>query len=339
MRRFIQLSSWRFKIGVLALVVVAAMVLVAFFHRQPPLPPSFVVRGKPIEQWIDIMLGNGWEAVGAIREAGTNAAPFLREPLSRPTTLANTLYVQLWPKLPARVQQQLSPPTLAREARMNTVATLRDMPELAVFMIADLLPRLHDQDGQIALHTAITMGNIGQAAKESLPTLLEFTKSDKSTVRIYSARALWKVSGETEPALSVLEAGIRDKSAKFRWAAPVFLGEMGTNATRALPLLIEASKDSDKEVASLAIQALAEVGGAASVPLLIEHLQSADPSIRASAAAALSKLGPQAKAAIPELSRLATDSALAEPAIMGRSMGKEKVGDTARGALQKIREK
>jgi hypothetical protein len=109
---------------------------------------------------------------------------------------------------------------------MNTVATLRDVPEVARVMIADLLPRLRDEDGTISLHTAITMGNIGPAAREALPILREFTKSDKSTVRIYSARALWKVSGEVEPALSVLEAGIQDKSAKFRWAAPVFLGEM-----------------------------------------------------------------------------------------------------------------
>jgi len=166
--------------------------------------------------------------------------------------------------------------------------------------------------------------------------LLEFTKSDKSTVRIYSARALWKVSGQVEPALSVLEAGIQDKSAKFRWAAPVFLGEMGTNAVRALPLLVEASKDADKEVASLAIQALVKVGGADAVPVLIEHLRANDPSIRASAATALGKLGPKAKAAVPALNEILTDSALADPAIMGRVERKEKVSDAARGALQEL---
>ena len=332
----IEPSSWRFRIAALAIVVLVALVLLALSLRKAPTPSGLVVRGKPIEQWVDVMLRNSWEAVDAIREAGTNAAPFLREPLARPTTVANTLYVKLWPRLPSRIQQELPQPVLAREARMNTVATLRDVPELAKYMIADLLPRLHDQDGQIALHTAITMGNIGPDAKESLPILLEFTKSDKSTVRIYSARALWKVSGELEPALSVLEAGIQDKSAKFRWAAPVFLGEMGTNAMRALPLLVEASRDGNKEVASLSIQALAEVGGDKIVSVLIEHLQSTDPSIRASAATALGKLGPKAKAAIPALNQLVTDSALAEPAIMGRHVGIERFSDTARGALQKI---
>jgi hypothetical protein len=336
MGRFIQLSSRRFRIAALAIAVLTALGLLALSLRKPPVPSGLVVRGKPIEQWVDAMLQNSWEATGAIGEAGTNAAPFLREPLARPSTVANTLYVKLWPKLPSRVQEHLTKPVLAREARMNTVATLRDAPEIAKFMIADLLPRLHDQDAQIALHTAITMGNIGPAARESLPTLLEFTKSDKSTVRIYSARALWKVSGQVEPALSVLEAGIQDKSAKFRWAAPVFLGEMGTNALRALPLLVEASKDADKEVASLAIQALAEVGGGDTVPLLVERLRSDDPSIRASAATALGKLGPKAKAAVPELEQLITDSALAEPAIMGRHVGMERLSDMARAALLEI---
>jgi hypothetical protein len=336
MRRFIQLSSRRFRIAALAIVVLAALVLVGLSLRRIPVPSGLAVRGKPIEQWIDIMVRNSWEAMEAMREAGVNATPFLREPLSRRSTLANTFYVKVWPNLPSRIQQHLVQPVLAKDARMNTVALLRDVPEVARVMIADLMPRLRDEDGTISLHTAITMGNIGPAAKESLPILLEFTKSDKSTVRIYSARALWKVSGQVEPALTVLEAGIQDNSAKFRWAALVFLGKMGTNALRAVPLLVEASKDADKEVGSLAIQALAEIGGADTVPVLIEHLRSDDASIRASAATALGKLGPKAKTAIPALNQILTDSALADPAIMGRVERKEKVSDAARGALQEL---
>ena len=67
-----------------------------------------------------------------------------------------------------------------------------------------------------------------------------------------------------------------------------------------------------------------------------EHLRADDPSIRASAAIALGKLGPKAKAAIPALNEILTDSALADPAIMGRVERKAKVSDTARGALQEL---
>lgn len=44
----------------------------------------------------------------------------------------------------------------------------------------------------------------------------------------------------------------------------------------------------------------------------------------------------KAKAAVPALKELLSDSAVAEPVIMNRGMGKEKVSEIARGALQKI---
>jgi HEAT repeat protein len=139
---------------------------------------------------------------------------------------------------------------------MNALALLRDMPQISKTIIPDLLQRLSDEDQQIRLHAAIAFGNIGPAASNSIPVLRNFVKSESHTVRVYSANALWKVTGEVEPSLSVLEDGLKEKSVKFRWAAPVFLGELGEKAARAIPLLSEAADDSDKEVASLAIQAL-----------------------------------------------------------------------------------
>src|SRR5687768_8435725 len=99
MLRFIWLSSRRSRIAAFALMALAALVLLALSLRKPVPPPSgLVVRGKPIEQWVDEMVRRGdYEAVNAIREAGTNVAPFLRKPLARQSTRANTLYVKLSP--------------------------------------------------------------------------------------------------------------------------------------------------------------------------------------------------------------------------------------------------
>jgi hypothetical protein len=177
------------------------------------------------------------------------------------------------------------------------------------------------------------MGNIGPDAKVAIPTLLEFTKSDSHVMRVFSANALWKVSGEVEPTLSVLEAGLQGREVLL---VPFFLEEMGESAGRSLHRLIEASKDSDKKVASLAIQAMAKVSPD-SVPVLIEHLRSDDSAIRVSAATALGELGPKATNAISALERLANDAARGEPAIKGRTKGNEKVSDAARDALQRIR--
>ena len=309
---------------------------VAFNASRSRAKSGIVVRERALEEWIaEFLRSNDYVATEAIKEAGTNAVLLLREPLSRRSSTANALWVKTWPKLPAFLQNRFDKPVLARDARMNTVALLREIPEQSKTILPDLFARLQDEDAQIRLHTAITLGNIGPEAKEALPTLLEFTRSTSHVTRVYSAHALWKISREVEPALSVLEEGLKEKGAKFRWVTPYYIGEMGTNAVRSVPLLVEASHDSDKEVASLALQALAQIS-AESVAVLVKHLKSDDPAIRISAATALGRLGPKAIEARPALTRLLSDKATGEPTIMGRAMGREKVSDAARGALRRI---
>ena len=333
MRRLI---PWRRRraLAAIFLVAVGLFAVVFTFNRDRP-KSGIVVRERTLEDWIEAMLHSDYRAEDAIKEAGTNATPLLLEPLARRTTMANTLWVKTWPKLPGFLQSRSEKPVLARDARMNTVALLRDLPEQSKTILPELLRRLEDEDAQVRLHAAITMGNIGADARAAMPTLLEFTRSTAHVMRVYSARALWKVSGEVDPALTVLEAGLQEKSAKFRWAAPVFLGEMGAEAARAIPLLQEAAKDSDKEVASLCLQALAKIS-AESIPILVEHLKSEDPGMRISAAFALGELGPKAVEAVPALRLLLDDKASGSPAIMGRAVGGEKVSDAALAALEKI---
>jgi HEAT repeat protein len=322
--------------AIASLVFFVVVFAVVFSASRPRAKSGIVVRDRALEDWIEEFLrSNDYVATEAIKVAGSNAVPLLREPLKRRSTVANTLWVKTWPNLPPFLQNRFQKPVLARDARMNTVALLRDMPDQSKTILPDLLARLQDEDAQIRLHTAITLGNIGPDASAAVPMLLEFTRSTAHVTRVYSANALWKVSGEVEPALSVLEAGLKEKGAKFRWVTPFYLGEMGTNALRAVPLLVEASNDSDKEVASLALQALAQIS-VESVPVLVKHLESNDPAMRISAATALGKLGPKAIEAVPELRKLLGDSATGEPSIMGRAMGREKVSDAARSALERI---
>ena len=71
MRRFIQLSSWRFRIAAFALVVLAAALLLLLSVRKQRQPSGFVVSGVPIEQWVEIMTRNSSEAIDEIRGKGT----------------------------------------------------------------------------------------------------------------------------------------------------------------------------------------------------------------------------------------------------------------------------
>jgi hypothetical protein len=214
-----------FAIGIL---LAALLFFVVLMLARPQHIPGVVVRGKPIDFWVEQSLKSyDYQASEAIREAGTNALPFLRDALERRTTVGNKVWVSTWPHLPGFLRNYFPEPVLAREARMNAVALLRDMPEISKTIIPDLLKRLSDEDQQIRLHTAITFGNIGPAGSNSIPTLRAFVRTESHTVRVYSANALWKVSGEVEPSLSVLEQGLQEKTAKFRWAAPVFHSGFG----------------------------------------------------------------------------------------------------------------
>lgn len=215
------------------------------------------------------------------------------------------------------------------------MVALREIGPTGKAGIPDLIERLADPDRQIRLHAAIALGEFGSDSASALSHLEPFLKDESHTVRVYSANAIWKITHKPEPVLTVLEQGLKDKSASFRWAAPVFLGEMGPAAERAIPSLEEASQDSDKQVASLAVQALVEINPG-TLPIITNLLGDADPAMRISACAALGKLGPTAKVAVPLLVRATDDLAAGSPTIMGRPIGSESVRHSALEALKKI---
>src|SRR4051812_34515365 len=122
MRRLTSFRTIAIAIGLVVLLVSVAFVLFAVTTSKNRAPSGLVVRGKPLEQWVDMLARSGdYQAVNATREAGKFAAPLLREPLQRRSNAANTLWVKLWPKLPPVIQQHFAKPVLAREGRMNVV--------------------------------------------------------------------------------------------------------------------------------------------------------------------------------------------------------------------------
>jgi HEAT repeat protein len=160
-------------------------------------------------------------------------------------------------------------------------------------------------------------------------------RSKKHTVRVYTAIAIWKIEHNDAEVLPILEAGLQEEEAPFRWAAAVFLGEMGSAATEAIPLLEQAVKSTDKETASCSVQALGQISPA-TVPILVETLGDPDPRMQISACVALGKLGAKAKRAVPALRALLTDQGLGSPTIMGRALCNTKVGDEVAAALSRI---
>lgn len=319
------------------LIVAGAVLALIQLNRSRQVKLSDpAIQGQPISVWVSRAVATGnYQDTQKLRELGPEVVPHLTRALKRRSSLANTVWVKVWPCLPSRVQQRLQQPMLAREIRLRAVVALREIGPTGKAGIPDLIERLADPDRQIRLHSAITLGEFGTDSEIALPRLEPFLKDESHTVRVYSANAIWKITHKPEPVLTVLEHGLQAKKASFRWAAAVFLGEMGPAAERAIPLLEEASKDTDKEVASLAVQALAEISSK-TLPIITNLLSDPDPNIRISACAALGKLGPAAKGAVPLLVKATGDRATGSPAIMGRPMGAESVRDRALQVLEKL---
>lgn len=283
----------------------------------------------------DIIVKDDSVAALQIRPLGSEVTPYLASVLETKDSLGNTLWVKLWPWLPAQIQKRLAVPVLARDARMRALATLRDIGEPARAAIPALVERLSDKDFTIRLHAAIALGNIGPAALEAKPLLLPRLSDESHTVRSYVANAVWKISQDTNAVLPVLEKAVKETGAKFRWATVVFLGEMGPAAERAIPLLEEAARSPDLEVASLALQSLAQISPQ-TLPFVATFVEHASPDLRLSAIAALGRHGPSAKDAVPLLVKALADGAQGSPAIMGRALGSERVKDAAAAALKQI---
>jgi len=326
------------KAGIFAVLLVITLAVVALkLSRSPPKPalPDPVFNGKAASVWArQFILDESYEAQNALQQIGEAAVPYLIPNLERRDSIFNSAYVKLWPVLPTILKSRLQPPLLSREARMRAVVAFREIGPPARQAVSALIERLRDKDATIRLHSAIALGNIGPDAKAAVPALKPFLK-EKHTVRVYTAIAIWKIEHNTPETLPVLEQGLQEENAKFRWAAAVFLGEMGPAAEHAIPLLEKATKSADKETASCAVQALAQIIPG-TVPVLLETLKDPDPGMRISAAVALGRLGPSAREAVPDLTALLKDPAMGSPTIMGRGFGQESVSNAAANAIARI---
>jgi HEAT repeat protein len=122
--------------------------------------------------------------------------------------------------------------------------------------------------------------------------------------------------------LPILEAGVREHD----WFAAGYLGEMGSAAAPAIPVLEEVLENSAQTAITnqLLASALAQFGNVANpaacsavqslakispstVPILVAALQDSDPSVRVNACSALASLGRRAEAAVPALKALVGD--------------------------------
>jgi HEAT repeat protein len=162
---------------------------------------------------------------------------------------------------------------------------------------------------------AAAIGNCELEAKDAIPALLEALSDNDTRVRRAASNALrLKVRPDTKTAVVPLFAALKDKDHEVRAFSAEALANIGPEADKAIPALMEAAIDpvNDWTVRYSAALAIGRIGPNAlpAVPTLIRVIlnKSENRLVRPAATKALGEIGPDAREAIPALKECLKDS-------------------------------
>ncbi|HEY2826081.1 MAG TPA: HEAT repeat domain-containing protein [Pirellulales bacterium] len=169
-----------------------------------------------------------------------------------------------------------------------------------------LIKALNNSDPILQWHAARALSAIGPAAKDAVPALTAALKSSDPTVRGYAANALEGIGDASQPAANALAALLADKNGDVRRAAMDALVGIHLKPETLVPIMKQALEEAnmDPSLTVPALNALANAGDPG-IQVLIAELKNQQAQYWA--CLALADAGPKAKAAVPELMRLAQD--------------------------------
>lgn len=140
--------------------------------------------------------------------------------------------------------------------------------------VADLVKQLKDEDADARRAAAKALAEAGGDAKTAVPALVAALKDPDKFVRRFSAMALGEIGAEPKDALPGLKAALNDPKKEVQEAAAGAIGKMGPDGVGALSAAV---KDTAREpsVRRKAIEVLGQMGSSAkpAIPVLIEALK------------------------------------------------------------------
>ncbi|HEY7428361.1 MAG TPA: HEAT repeat domain-containing protein [Gemmataceae bacterium] len=176
--------------------------------------------------------------------------------------------------------------------------------------LAFWLEELKSGDALIRDEAIEVLIDAGPAARAAVPQLEALLKDEQLRVRIRAALALWRIAGQTKPAIATLTEALRDRTAPKRAELLIQLGQLGPAAASGAPVVVALINDADPTVRGQAAMTLQRFGAAA-VPTILTLFDDADPRVRRDACHALGLLGllnPPAKDAVSKLTALLKDA-------------------------------
>ena len=152
--------------------------------------------------------------------------------------------------------------------------------------IAEITQGLHDPEGAVRRISVEAFINLGAAAEEFLPQLLEHLQDPDKEVRMAMVNLLGQI-GQPQVLGHLMEA-VRDEDAWVRIRAIEALGY--GRYEHAIPLLAEVLENDNPMVVSKAIEALGMIGGNLAFTVLLGLLNHEDPEIQHAAADAVAQI-------------------------------------------------
>ena len=168
--------------------------------------------------------------------------------------------------------------------------------------LAFWLDELKSDDPLSREEALLVLSDAGPAARAATPRLEKLLKDPERGVRVRAALALWKIAGQTKPALSALTLALREPELANRAEMLSKLGELGREAASSAAIVLPFLEDADAAVRTQAMRTIQRFGAEA-VPAILPAFDDANPRLRRAAYSALGLLGPSAREAVPTLTR------------------------------------
>lgn len=166
--------------------------------------------------------------------SGSNAIPYLKAAATNKDPVMRIMATVALGKIQQNIESAV--PILISELRNTNVA---DAMHWQVWLPDMRIIGLNHQ-----MTSAWFLGEIGPAAGDAVPVLEESMGSKQSWLSIVSARAIWKIRGQSDGAMITLSQALQKPDDPACVLTAQVLGEIGTNAIPAVPALLNARTNS-----------------------------------------------------------------------------------------------
>ncbi|NER19715.1 MAG: HEAT repeat domain-containing protein [Symploca sp. SIO1C2] len=201
-------------------------------------------------------------------------------------------------------------------------------------------------DSDVRSRAALTLGNFGEAAKSSIPDILNILQDEQvdSWIRSSAAYALSNFGETAKSHIPEILNFLKDEQvdSNIRGGAAEALGNFGEAAKSHIPEILNFLQDEqvDSNIRGVAAEALGNFGEAAEshIPEILNILkdEQVDSLVRGGAAVALGNFGEAAKSSIPEILNILKDEQVDSLVRGGAAVALGNFGEAAKSSIPEI---